>query len=95
MALIEREVLIDRLSKIPGYKDEDCETLIPLREVKKLVGLIPTVEAEPVAKERWHYYTNDEGKARWRCTRCGKICRRDPNDKKWCSGCGSKMTKEA
>lgn len=95
MALIERKALIDKLSEIPGFKDEECETLIPLRDVRTLINMIPIVEAEPVDKERWHYYVNDEGKARWRCTRCGKVCRRDPHDKKWCSGCGAKMTKEA
>lgn len=39
----------------------------------------------------WQYYTNDEGKARWRCSECGKICRRDPRDKKFCSACGAEM----
>lgn len=49
----------------------------------------------PEDKAKWVYYVNDEGRARWRCSRCGKICRRDPNDKKWCSGCGARMEKEA
>ena len=44
---------------------------------------------------KWVYYINDEGKARWKCSNCGKICRRDPHDKHYCSNCGSKNTKEA
>lgn len=43
----------------------------------------------------WQYYTNDEGKARWRCSACGKVCRRDPRDKKYCSACGAGMRMEA
>lgn len=43
----------------------------------------------------WQYYTNDEGRARWKCSACGKICRRDPRDKKFCSACGSPMRMEA
>lgn len=47
MALIERGDLIAKLHKIPGYLDEDHETLIPLREVRKLIDLMPTVDSEP------------------------------------------------
>jgi len=55
----------------------------------------PTIEAEPVINAVWQYYMNDEGKARWRCGNCGRICRRDPHDKLRCSTCGAHMTKEA
>lgn len=44
---------------------------------------------------KWIYYVNEEGKARWRCSECGKICRHDPNEKNYCSRCGSKNTKES
>ena len=44
---------------------------------------------------KWIYYTNDESKARWKCSNCGKICHRDPHDKNYCSRCGSKNMKEA
>ena len=39
----------------------------------------------------WLYYTNEEGKARWKCSACGKICHRNPHDKIYCSHCGCKM----
>lgn len=42
----------------------------------------------------WSYYTNDEGRARWRCSYCGKICRRNPHDKRYCSHCGKPMRME-
>ena len=55
-------------------------------------------EALEVEKEAkfgvWKYYTNDEGKVRWKCSICGKICRRDPADKLYCSHCGSRNQKE-
>lgn len=51
--------------------------------------------SEPVVSAEWRYYVNDEGRARWRCSNCGKRCRRDPHDKARCSSCGAHMTKEA
>lgn len=38
----------------------------------------------------WVYYVNDDGKARWKCSICGKVCRRNPHDKLYCSTCGSR-----
>lgn len=61
--------------------------------MRRTVELLKKLEAPVEAK--WHYYTNDEGKARWKCSLCGKICRRDPANKLYCSTCGSRNTKEA
>lgn len=47
------------------------------------------------APATWEYYRNDEGKARWRCTSCGKVCKRNPHDKKYCSVCSKPMKMEA
>lgn len=44
---------------------------------------------------KWLYYTNDEGKPRWKCDQCGKICKRRPTDKLYCSRCGCKMSMES
>ena len=44
---------------------------------------------------KWLYYINDEGKARWKCSCCGKIVRRLSMDKLYCSHCGAKMRLEA
>lgn len=43
----------------------------------------------------WVYYVNEEGKARWKCRLCGKIVRRLPDDKRYCSNCGARMVKGA
>lgn len=43
----------------------------------------------------WVYYMNDENKPRWKCSCCGKICKRLPHDKLYCSHCGAKMRLEA
>lgn len=43
----------------------------------------------------WVFYINDEGRARWKCSECGKICRKNPYEKHYCSKCGTKMRMEA
>lgn len=42
----------------------------------------------------WKYYLNDEGRARWRCSYCGKVCHQNPHDKRHCSICGKTMRME-
>ena len=44
---------------------------------------------------RWIYYVNEEGRARWKCSECGKVCRRNPHDKPFCSTCGKRLIMEA
>lgn len=60
---------------------------------RRTVELLKKLEAPVEAV--WMYYTNDEGKPRWRCSNCGKVCRRNPHDKKRCSECGGHMRMEA
>ena len=60
---------------------------------RRTVELLKKLEAPVEAK--WHYYTNDEGRARWKCTNCGKIIRRGAHEKKRCSVCGAHMSEEA
>jgi len=50
MALIRREDLTEQLHKIPGYLDDERETLVPLREIKKLISLMPEADAAPVVR---------------------------------------------
>ena len=50
---------------------------------------------KPAKFGKWVYYINDEGKARWKCSECGKVCHRDPYGKNYCSRCGSRNMKEA
>ena len=40
---------------------------------------------------KWVYYINDEGKARWKCSECGKIIKGRQFEKLYCSRCGAKM----
>lgn len=44
---------------------------------------------------KWLYYVNDEGKARWKCSECGKIIRRGVFEKYYCSNCGARMSRES
>ena len=55
----------------------------------------PTIDVDPVVNAVWQYYTNDEGKARWRCNNCGKVCHKNPHDKLRCSICGAHMRMES
>ena len=43
---------------------------------------------------KWVYYVNDEGKARWKCSVCGKVIRHGVDEKLYYSRCGSKMSRE-
>ena len=43
----------------------------------------------------WLYYRNEEGKARWKCSECGKWCRKIPDNKFYCSNCGARMKLES
>ena len=44
----------------------------------------------------WEYIQDPvTGRSAWRCTRCGKIARRNPHDKIHCSICGARMRMEA
>ena len=60
---------------------------------KRTLGLLMKLEAPVEAV--WEYYTNDEGRARWKCSNCGKICRRNPHDKRRCSSCGAHTRMQA
>ena len=44
---------------------------------------------------KWLYYINDEGRARWKCSECGKICKRNPREKLYCSRCGARLKMES
>ena len=97
MSFIDKNALNEKLGQIPGYKSPlDGDIMISLRDIQRIINTIPTADnVEPVVDGIWIYYTNDEGKARWRCSNCGRVCKRDPNDKKRCSSCGAHMKKEA
>lgn len=60
---------------------------------RRTVELLKKLEVPVHAK--WHYYTNDEGRARWKCTNCGKIIRQGAHEKKRCSVCGAYISEEA
>lgn len=47
------------------------------------------------AEGTWVYCPDDEGRPRWKCSRCGKIVRKDPAEKLYCDACGQRNRKEA
>ena len=94
-----RQQVIDQLQTDIADHEDDCGKLcddsvaVDIVTARRTVELLKKLEAPVEAK--WHYYTNEEGKARWKCTNCGKLVRRRPSDKKRCSWCGAYMSEEA
>ena len=43
----------------------------------------------------WKYFMSEDDRAKWKCSECGKVCKRNPHDKLYCSNCGAKMKMEA
>ena len=86
------KVNVDEFEKFGNVEPADDDVLVKIVTVKRVIGLLEKLEVPVYAK--WHYYTNDEGKARWRCTNCGHMVKHDPNDYKRCA-CGAHMSKEA
>ena len=43
----------------------------------------------------WLFYRNEENEARWKCSSCGKIVRKNPHDKRYCSCCSKPMVMES
>lgn len=50
---------------------------------------------KPARFGKWLYYRNDEGKARWKCSECGKIIKKRPWEFLYCPFCGSRNCEEA
>lgn len=92
MTLLQLEWEIELHEREHGKNDTES-VKIDYATAKWAAELLKVLE---VRKDgTWLYYTNDEGKPRWKCDQCGKICHRDPHDKNYCSNCGSKNVKEA
>lgn len=81
---MEREKVVMELEQCLG---DSIVAVVPADTVRDVLALLK-------AGATWRYYLNDEGKARWRCSNCGKLCRRNPHDKKYCSNCGSRVEME-
>lgn len=60
---------------------------------RRALELLKKLEVPIEAK--WHYYINDEGRARWKCTNCGRLCKKNPYDKRRCASCGAHTTLES
>ena len=85
----ELEVNLSDFEKYSNDEFEADNVIVNVQTVRQLIGLL---REKPGV---WQYYVNDDGKARWKCSKCGKICRRNPYDKRYCSQCGQKMSLEA
>lgn len=55
------------------------------------INMIEQLPAEGL----WVYCPDDEGRPRWKCSRCGKFVHKDPAEKVYCALCGQRNRKEA
>lgn len=86
------EVDIADFKKYGGDEFGSDSVMVDIITARRTVELLKKLEVPIEAK--WRGYTNDEGRPRWKCTNCGKIVKRPPNDKKRCSICGARMSED-
>ena len=79
------------IAKLEFIRDHECRGEAEYMAMDAAIDQLHRISR----KGTWQYYTNDEGKARWKCSECGKVCRRDPREKRYCSACGCEMGMEA
>lgn len=60
----------------------------------KAIDLCAMPDVRPNNKAVWVYHHDEHG-TWWGCAHCGKVCRKNPHDKRYCSRCGSEMRMEA
>ena len=73
----------------PYFPERDTNCIVQLHA--DAIKLIEDLTAEGL----WVYCPDDEGRPRWKCSRCGKIVHKDPADKLHCALCGQRNRKEA
>lgn len=64
---------------------------VPARMIRAIRDMLEAETAEGL----WIYCPDDEGRPRWKCSRCGKYVHKDPAEKLYCSLCGQRNRKEA
>lgn len=62
-------------------------------ELEWAIDQVPTEKVIPEKNGVWKYHNDNHGQW-WDCTNCGKILHRPPNDKLFCSSCGSRNITE-
>jgi len=91
LMLVSKYVLIEDVkAALTGWETEMTD-----EEIIYALNNIPAADVEPVIRAVWKFYRNDENRARWKCSNCSKICRRNPHDKCRCSVCGAYMKMES
>lgn len=90
--IAELETAIADCEKFGNDEYGQAPVHVNIITARRTVELLKKLETPVEAK--WRGYTNDEGKPRWKCTNCGKIVKRPPNDKKRCSICGARMSED-
>ena len=87
------ETDIADFEKYGGDEFGSDSVAVDIITARRTLELLKKLEVPVYAK--WHYYQNEEGRSRWKCTNCGKMLRRLPTDKRRCSRCGAYMKGES
>lgn len=97
---IEREAAILALGEEPvvwGDYDMDGRTQsYAWSSHKRGIERVPAADVAPVRHAKCEKIDLDDGKVRWRCSKCKReILRYDPIEYRYCPNCGARMDKEA
>lgn len=78
------------IAKLEYIRDHECRGDAEYMAMDAAIDQLNRISR----KGTWQYYTNDEGKARWKCSVCGKIIRHGVDKKQFCSRCGAELRRE-
>ena len=93
---MERTELIKELRILRTWAATDNSDAMDCRRIRDVCdAALEMLEETERVEGCWKYDMDDEGRARWRCSRCGKAVHRDPAEKLYCSRCGARCRKEA
>ena len=84
--------LENNLRDFERYGNDEFEgdnVLVNVQTVRQVIGLLRGETG------LWQYYVNEEGKARWKCSKCGKIITHKAHEKLYCSRCRSRNYTES
>lgn len=96
MRLIDVDAFNDRLDRCVLINGLGLEPVMAIRDIKALLSVIPTVEAEPVVHGRWMTCEDGWGDLHYQCSECGCewfLENGSPADNgmNYCPHCGAKM----